>query len=58
MHATKTSRVRLESVTPRIDSERYCRCTATIIWDEVFGWLHALPTLSCRLPQPAPRAAA
>jgi hypothetical protein len=53
MHATTTSRVRLESVTPRIDSEQSCRCTATIIWDEVFGWLHALADRACPTPQPA-----
>jgi hypothetical protein len=45
--------VAVESVTPRIDSERHCRCAVTIIWDEVYGWLHAGPNPSCRLPHPA-----
>ena len=54
MHATKASRVIVELVTPRIDSEKRCRCAMTIIWDEVYGWLHARrPTIPCALPHPA-----
>lgn len=54
MRATKTSRMVVELVTPRIDSERRCRCAATIIWDEVYGWLHtASAPKPCPIPQPA-----
>jgi hypothetical protein len=54
MRATTRSRVAVESVTPRIDSERHCRCAVTIIWDEVYGWLHARrPAVPCDLPYPA-----
>jgi hypothetical protein len=51
---TKVVRVAVESVTPRIDSQRRCRCTALIVWDEVYGWLHAArPAHPCRVPDPA-----
>lgn len=53
MRVTTKLRVAVESVTPRIDSERHCRCAATIIWDEVYGWLHAVTNPTCRLPHPA-----
>ncbi|MGC9670785.1 hypothetical protein ACNTMW_30085 [Planosporangium sp. 12N6] len=54
MRATTTSRAVLESVTPRIDSERRCRCGATVVWDEVYGWLHAAGRVGrCRVPHPA-----
>ncbi|HEV7896402.1 MAG TPA: hypothetical protein VGP31_00950 [Planosporangium sp.] len=53
VRATRTSRAVTESVTPRIDSERWCRCGATVVWDEVYGWLHAPGGVrSCRLPHP------
>jgi hypothetical protein len=55
VRTTAKSRTPVESVTPRIDSERSCRCRAPIIWDEVFGWLHALPDRVCPVPQPADR---
>jgi hypothetical protein len=55
VRATKTSRVVVESVTPRIDSERWCRCGAMVVWDEVYGWLHAAtPPVPCSGPDPAP----
>jgi hypothetical protein len=55
VRATKTSRVVVESVTPRIDSERRCRCGATVVWDEVYGWLHtARPPGPCSGPGPGP----
>jgi hypothetical protein len=51
--ATRVSRVVVESVTPRIDSERRCRCTTLIVWDEVYGWLHAVrPAGACWVPLP------
>jgi hypothetical protein len=53
VRATRTSRVVVESVTPRIDSERRCRCGTTVVWDEVYGWLHAAtPAGRCSGPGP------
>jgi hypothetical protein len=50
----RMSRVPVESVTPRIDTQRRCRCAALIVWDEVYGWLHAAVSgAPCRVPQPA-----
>jgi hypothetical protein len=54
MRATRTSGVAVESVTPRIDSEQRCRCGATVVWDEVYGWLHAVGrVVRCQAPHPA-----
>jgi hypothetical protein len=54
VRATRTSRVVAESVTPRIDSERRCRCGTTVVWDEVYGWLHVTgPDRPCHPPHPA-----
>ena len=54
MRAFRTPRTAVESVTPRIDSERRCRCAITIVWDEVYGWLHAGPPADqCHRPHPA-----
>ena len=54
MRGMQVSQVAVESVTPRIDSQRRCRCAAVIVWDEVYGWLHASsPQQPCRLPSPA-----
>jgi hypothetical protein len=54
MRAMPVSRAVIESVTPRIDSQRRCRCETAIVWDEVYGWLHAVaPIRTCRMPDPA-----
>jgi hypothetical protein len=54
VRATRTSRVVVESVTPRIDSEGRCRCGAKVVWDEVYGWLHVTSgARSCSQPHPA-----
>jgi hypothetical protein len=54
MRAMPVSRAVIESVTPRIDSQRRCRCETAIVWDEVYGWLHAVvPPGVCRMPHPA-----
>jgi hypothetical protein len=48
-----------ERVTPRIDSTARCGCGADVVFDEVFGWLHAAtsqPTpgsLATHVPGPA-----
>jgi hypothetical protein len=53
MRAKPASRVVIESVTPRIDIQRRCRCEAAIVWDEVYGWLHTVaPVRICRIPHP------
>ncbi|MDT5038726.1 MAG: hypothetical protein QOE03_3911 [Micromonosporaceae bacterium] len=53
MRGIRGSRMTVEAVTPRIDSQRRCRCTAVIVWDEVYGWLHAgAPADGCPIPHP------
>jgi hypothetical protein len=53
MRGIHGSRMAVEAVTPRIDSERRCRCAVVIVWDEVYGWLHAgLPAGGCPVPHP------
>jgi hypothetical protein len=51
-----------EKVTPRIDSIARCRCSAEVIFDEVFGWLHvagnqaAAEMSPAHVPGPAAKA--
>jgi len=43
----------LERVTPRIDAQSWCHCTAAITWDEVYGWIHASGAVTgCGRPAP------
>jgi len=43
----------LERVTPRIDAQSRCHCSAAITWDEVYGWLHAAGAEpDCHRPAP------
>ncbi len=46
----------LEQTTPRIDSQMPCpTCQQPLIFDEVFGWVHARPPTAtgCIPPRPA-----
>jgi hypothetical protein len=57
--ASSLRTIERESITPRIDSVARCRCGAHVIFDEVFGWLHAATgrsaagILSDHVPGPA-----
>ncbi len=60
--ATSGAAAEPERVTPRIDSTARCHCGTDMIFDEVYGWLHATtsqPTpraLAVHVPGPAPAA--